>query len=99
VDRKRVHGTSELSRQCRIYHPMALDPALPFEGLRHNIHPEVRLAARPVAGVALMQMGFVLNLEAFRKESFAQLVCDSVTGCHAVALSLSSAFRQCREPI
>ena len=40
----------------RIYHAMSLDPALPFEGLRYNIDPEMRLAARPVAGMALMQM-------------------------------------------
>jgi hypothetical protein len=35
---------------------MALDPALPFEGWRHNINPEMRLAAGPVAGMTLMQM-------------------------------------------
>ncbi len=43
-------------RENRIYHAVALDPALPFEGRRHNINPEMRLAARPVAGMALMQM-------------------------------------------
>jgi hypothetical protein len=94
-----MHGTGELARECRVYHAMTLDPALPLEGLRHNIHSEVRLAARPVAGMALMQMGFVLDLEAFGKESFAQLVCDSLPGCHVAALNLSTAFRQCREPI
>jgi hypothetical protein len=77
---------------------MTLDPALPLEGLRHNIHPEVRIAARPVAGMALMQMGFVLDLEAFRNESFAQLVCDSLLSCHLAALNLLTAFRQCRDP-
>ena len=35
---------------------MALDPALPLEGRRHDIDPEMRLAARPMAGMALMQM-------------------------------------------
>ena len=40
----------------RIYHAMTFDPALPFEGGRYDIDPEMRLAARPVAGVALMQM-------------------------------------------
>jgi hypothetical protein len=35
---------------------MALDPALPFERHRHDIDPEVCLAARPVAGMALMKM-------------------------------------------
>ena len=51
-----MHGAGKFRRQRRIYHAMALDPALPLEGGRHNIHPEVRLAARPVAGMALMQM-------------------------------------------
>jgi hypothetical protein len=35
---------------------MAFDPALSFEHWRHNINPEMRLAARPVAGMTLMQM-------------------------------------------
>jgi hypothetical protein len=45
-----------------------------------------------------MQMGFVLDLEAFWKESFAQLVCDNLLSCHVAALNLSTAFRQCRDP-
>ena len=56
LDRQRVHGAGEFRRQRRINHAVALDPALPFEGGRHNINPEMRLAARPVAGMALMQM-------------------------------------------
>jgi hypothetical protein len=99
MDGERMNGTCELARERRIYHAVALDPALPLEGLRHNIHTEVRLAARPVAGVALMQMGLVLDLEAFRKESFAQLVCDNLPGCHVAALNRSNAFRQCRDRI
>ena len=46
----------EFRVQRRVHHAVALDPALPFEGRRHNIHPEMRLAAWPVAGMALMQM-------------------------------------------
>ena len=56
LDRQRVHGAGEFPRQRRIYHAVAFDPALPLEGRRHNIDPEMRLAARPVAGMALMQM-------------------------------------------
>jgi hypothetical protein len=56
LDRQGVHRAGQFGRQRRIYHAMALDPALPFEGGRHNIDPEMRLAARPVAGMALMQM-------------------------------------------
>ena len=56
VDRQCVHAAGEFRGQRRIYHAVAIDPALPFEGGRHNINAEVRLAARPMAGVALMQM-------------------------------------------
>ena len=42
--------------QRRIYHAVALDPALPFERLRYDIDSKMRLAAGPVAGVALMKM-------------------------------------------
>jgi len=43
-------------RQRCINHAVAFDSALPFEGGRYDIDPEVRLAARPVAGMALMKM-------------------------------------------
>ena len=56
VDRERVHAACEFRGQRRIYHAMTVDPALPFEGRRHDIYTEVRLAARPMAGVPLMQM-------------------------------------------
>ncbi|GAB6997557.1 hypothetical protein JCM18382A_23250 [Bradyrhizobium sp. 17-4] len=56
MDRQRMHRAGKFLRQRRIYHAMAFDPALPFEGRRHNIYPEMRLPAWAVAGVALMQM-------------------------------------------
>ena len=56
MDRQRMHGATEFRRERRVNHAVALDPALPFEGRRYNIHPEMRLTAGSVAGVALMQM-------------------------------------------
>ena len=56
MDGERVHPISQFRGERRINHAVALDPALPFEGGRHDIHPEMRLAAGPVAGMALMQM-------------------------------------------
>ena len=53
---QRVHGAREFPGEGCINHAVAFDPALPLERRRHNIDPEMRLAARPVAGVALMQM-------------------------------------------
>jgi hypothetical protein len=51
-----VHGAGQFRRQRGINHAVAFDPALPFERRRHDIDLEMRLAARPVAGVALMKM-------------------------------------------
>ena len=56
LDCQRVHASREFPGQSRINHAVPLDPALPLEGRRHNIHSKVRLAARRMAGVALMQM-------------------------------------------
>ncbi len=53
---KRVHRTSQFRRERRINHAVALDPALPFEGGRYDMYSKMRLAARPMAGMALMQM-------------------------------------------
>jgi hypothetical protein len=82
LDGERMNGALEFRFKRRIYHAVAFDPALPFEGRRHNIHSEVRLAAGPVAGMAFMQMRFVRDVEAFRQESFTQLVYDNVPGAH-----------------
>ena len=57
---------------------MAVDPGLPFEGLRYNINPEMRFAARPVACVTFMQMRLIHDIETFGNESFAQLLCDLI---------------------
>jgi hypothetical protein len=59
---------------------MALDPALPFEGLRHDIDPEVRLSARPVAGMTFVLMGFIEHAQAFGCESLGQLLRDEMFG-------------------
>jgi hypothetical protein len=56
LKRQRMDGACEFRRQRRVNHAVTLYPALPFERLRYNIDPEMRLAARPVAGMALMQM-------------------------------------------
>ena len=50
---------------------MALDPALPAKGFRHDIESEVSLAAGPVAGVAFVPMRFILDMEALGRESVA----------------------------
>ena len=56
LKRERVDASGQFRRQQLINHAMALDPALSFEGGRHDIDPEMRLAARSVAGMAFMKM-------------------------------------------
>ena len=56
VDGKRVQRAVQFRREGRINHAVALDPALSFERLRYNINAEMRLAARPVAGMAFMKL-------------------------------------------
>ncbi len=78
VECQRVNRACKFGCQKRIYHAVAVDPGLPIERLRYDINPEMRLAARPMACVALMQMGFVNNIEAFGNESFAQFFYDLI---------------------
>ena len=41
----------ELTDKCFVDHAVALEPALPTERLRHNIHPEMSLPALPMSGM------------------------------------------------
>ena len=87
VDGERVHAAGELIRKNPVDHAVAFEPGLTFEGLRHDIDPEMGLPARPVAGMAFVLVGFVLHLEALRRESLGQLLCDEIGGSHAVPLA------------
>ncbi len=82
MDGERVNTAGEFRRQQRIYHAVAVDPALSIERIRYNIYSEVGFAARPVAGMALVQMRFVDDVEAFRIEGLLQFLRDVVFGCH-----------------
>jgi len=94
MDGQRMHGTLEFRGERGVDQAMALDPALPFEGWRHDINTEMRLAAGPMSGMALMQMRLVFDLEAFRRESFTQLICDSIPGVHGGKYAPLAAYRQ-----
>jgi len=76
MDRERMHTAGKFVRQCRVDHAMPLEPALPAKGFRHDIESEMRLAAGPVPGVALVPMRFILDMKALRCESVAQLFRD-----------------------
>lgn len=86
MDRERMHAAGKFVRQRRIDHAMPLEPALPTKGFRHDIESEMRLAARPVPGMALVPMRFILDMKALRCESVAQLFRDQIACVHRTSM-------------
>jgi hypothetical protein len=81
-----MHAAPKLARQHRVNHAVALDPALSAEGFRHDVEAEMGFAARPMAGMALVVMGFILDAQALRRESRRQLCRDDIVHCHRAFL-------------
>src|SRR5690242_16746587 len=77
-----MDAAGKLSRERRIYHAMAFDPALSAEGIRHDIDSVVSLAARAVAGLAFVEVRFVLRAQALGGESLAQLFGEHILRAH-----------------
>jgi len=94
VNGEGVHATGKFGGKGRINEAMTLEPALPGEGLRHDIHSEMTLAAGPMAGVALVPVRLIEHPQALRAESFGQLPCDEVVGSHRPALATPASRRQ-----
>jgi len=86
MDGERVHAAFELARQRAVDHAVAFQPGLPFERLRHDIDAEMSLPARPVPGMAFVLVGLVQHLEALRRESLGQLLCDYIGRLHGSRL-------------
>ena len=82
MNRQRVDAARKLTRQRRVDHTVALDPALSTEGFRHDIETEMGFAARPVSGMALVVMGFILDAQALRRKSRRQLCRDDIAHGH-----------------
>jgi hypothetical protein len=94
MDGERVHTTGKFGRKRRINQAMALQPALPGEGLRHDIHSEMTFPAGAVASMALVPVRLIHHPQAVRPESFGQLPCDEVMGSHRPALPTLPGRRQ-----
>ena len=82
MDRERMNARRELAGERRVDQAMTIEPALPLEGLRHDINPEMCLAAFPMPAVAGMLMGLVDHPQALWRESLGQLFCDDVRNGH-----------------
>jgi len=79
---ERMDAAGQFGSERLIDHAMALDPALSFEGLRHDIDPEMRFSPWSVTGMARMQVRFVNNPDAFGRKSLGQLSCDVLLDRH-----------------
>ena len=64
-----MHTALELARKRLIDHAVALQPALPFEGVSYNINPEMRFPAWAMPGMALVLVRFIQHFQAFGRES------------------------------
>src|SRR6266446_2612921 len=84
MDSERVDAAFELTDKCCVDHAVALEPALPAEHLRHNIHPEMSLPALPMPGMSRVLVGFVHHVEPYGGESLGQLLRDEIAPCHGV---------------
>lgn len=80
MNSKCVDTALHLVGQRRINHAVALEPALPAEGLRHDIKPVVSLAARARAGMAGVLVGLVVDPQTLGRESLLQLFGNAVLG-------------------
>jgi hypothetical protein len=81
---QRMDAAGKLALKRRIDHAVAFEPALSAEGVRYDMKSEVGLAAGAVSGVALVVVGFVLDIEAFGGEGLAQLFRDEILRSHDV---------------
>src|SRR5262249_61522585 len=88
MDRERVDGALELAGKQFIHHAVTLDPALPSERFRHDIEAEMSLAAGAVAGMSLVPVGFIDDVESLRRQSLGQLLRDEIAGAHVRGVSL-----------
>jgi hypothetical protein len=84
---KRMDAALKLIGECRVDHAVAFKPGLSAERPRYNIKAEVRLAARPMPGMSLVQMGFVFDVQALRCESRNKLSRYDVLHSHCQARS------------
>ena len=78
-----MNAACEFRCEQLVYHAVTFQRGLSFEGIRHDIDAEVSLSGRPMPGMAFMLVRFIKHIEALRRESIGQLLCDHIDGSHA----------------
>jgi hypothetical protein len=82
VNGERMDAAGKLARECVVDHTMSLQPALSAKGFGHDIDSIMCFPTRAVARVACVLVRLVLDVQAFRGESFAQFFCDEIARLH-----------------
>ena len=77
-----MNAAGKLTGKCLIDHAMAFDPALPAEGLRHDMHSEMTFPAGPMTGMSLVPVRFVDHVKAHGRKRSSKLLGDLVPGLH-----------------
>jgi hypothetical protein len=93
---KRMDAAREFAGKRRVDHAMALKAGPTFEGFRYDIDAEMALPAGPMAGMAFVLVGFVLDPQAFGIESCGQPFRDEIAGSHLLRLAAEAPEGQCR---
>ncbi len=99
MDSECVDAAFELTDKCCVDHAVALEPALPAERLRHNIHPKMSLPALPMPGMPRVLVGFVHHVEPCGGESLGQLLRDEIAPCHGVRIAGARPVGQCTKSV
>lgn len=68
-----MQPTLEFGIQCRIYHPLALDPAFARKGIGHDAQAEMALPRPVMSGMAFMPIAVIDKGQNLRAEGRVQL--------------------------
>ena len=84
MDRECMNAAGKFSGKCLVDHPVPLDSALSAEGLRHDMHSEMALAAGPMTSVPLVPVRFIDYVEALGRKCGGKLLGNLVPDLHEV---------------
>ena len=79
-----MHAASKFRGKRLIDHAMAIDAALAFERVRHDIDAEMRFPAFPMSGMSRVLMRLIFYTQGRRRKSIRQFVDDNVVHGHMV---------------
>jgi hypothetical protein len=86
LDGKGMHAALELTLERLIDHAVALDSALSFERVRHDMNAEMALSSRLMPCVSFVQVGVVSHLKSPWGESPGQFLRDQIAPAHRMPI-------------